>query len=75
METYNAAHFVSGMELFWAQEQKPIKTVTMGNEGGKAVMHQPMDPLSSELPGLLVKLLHCHILDIFSLNLQPLMCS
>jgi hypothetical protein len=40
-ELHNVAHFVSGMELFWAKEEKPMKTVPMGTEVGNALTDQP----------------------------------
>jgi hypothetical protein len=51
--------------LFWTKKQRPLKVAAMIAKAGIPLMHQLMDPLCKELPGLLLEPLpHCG-LDIF----------
>jgi hypothetical protein len=45
--------------LFITKEQRPLKTAPIGTESGNPLMHQLIEPLHKELPGLLEPLHHC----------------
>jgi hypothetical protein len=50
--------------LFWIMEKSPLILVSMSTEAGILLTQQPIDPHCTQLPGLLLELLHHHRPDI-----------